>query len=200
MIKGKHRNFLVIVAALLIVGFLVGAYAFRFSSRARDARYTTSCANHFIQLRMTLLFAANEYPDLHLPTTNDTRMALLAISRNLPGEGFQEQWMSSLGSACPESFRRDGSIGYVYVGDGLRLGDVADKNILILFCPAENHRGTTEHSHAWKNREGGICVKSNAEMITELEHALAEGQSGNVRYSSRAMDVLRREIGRRREK
>ena len=28
------------------------------------------------------------------------------------------------GSACPESFLRDGSIGYVYVGDGLRLREV----------------------------------------------------------------------------
>jgi len=72
-----------------------------------------------------------------------------------------------------------------------------EKNILILFCPAESHRTSSEHSHAWINRDGGICVKSNAKMIEELEHAIAEGQSGNVRYSERAMGVLRGELARR---
>lgn len=108
-------------------------------------------------------------------------------------------WLTNSASACPESFKRDKSIGYVYVGDGLRIGDVEEKEILILFCPAENHRGYVDRPHAfdesWKHPPG---ISGNDRMIAELERAIARGESGEVAYSGRAMKVLRSELEKRR--
>jgi hypothetical protein len=146
---------------------------------------------------MILHLAADEHPEFRLPSESDTRTALLAIGKQLEGGGFQEQWIRGAAAACPESFRRDGSIGYVYVGDGLRFGDVVNNNILILFCSSDNHRATSEHSHGWRMRDGGICAKSNLEIINELEQAIANGKAGTVSYSERAMEVLRSELARR---
>ncbi|HUU11015.1 MAG TPA: hypothetical protein VM431_10820 [Phycisphaerae bacterium] len=162
-----------------------------------DHAATASCANHFIQLYHTLRTLAHEEPERTLPATGDTREALRRILKGELGQRWPEGWLYCYASACPESFDRDGSIGYVYVGDGLRLGDVEPKRILILFCPGENHRGHSEHCHAWVNSEGHICVFSNAEMIEELKRAIARGESGDVPYSARAMRVLREELAKR---
>ena len=98
------------------------------------------------------------------------------------------------GSACPESFLRDGSIGYVYVGDGLRLREVMENNILILFCPAGNHDGHSDSSRGFAR----FLRYSNSELIAELERAISRGESGKVDYSERAMIVLRSEVKKRR--
>ena len=132
----------------------------------RDAFYTSSCANHFLQLRMGLTVLAHENPVLILPVVGDTRSALGGLGTDFFGP------LDGYNSACPESYLRDESIGYVYIGDGLRLGDVDEKGILVVFCPGENHRGSSDHGHAYAGME--MCV-SNEEMSAMLERAIARG-------------------------
>lgn len=184
----KPALWLGLLAAMVLVG-VAGRHFWLRHSEKRDAFYTSSCANHFIQLRLALSVLAEDNPDLILPAIADTRRALALISTNhfRPLDGYS--------SACPESYLHDESIGYVYVGDGLRLGDVDEKRILIIFCPGENHQGTSDHGHAYAGEE--MCV-SNEKMIAELERAVAHGESGEVAYSERAMKVLRSELEKRR--
>ncbi|GEM_PF-2179412 len=186
------RKIAAVVICLLIGGMVAGIFGYRSHVRKRDARYTTSCANHFIQLQLGLRIIANEDPDLILPSTDDTRAALLAINTDFNNPSG---WLRNYGSACPESFLSDRSIGYVYVGDGLCLGAVTENSILILFCPGGNHHGFSDSSwgfaRSWRY--------SNSELITELERAISRGESGEVAYSERAMKVLRSELNKRRQ-
>jgi hypothetical protein len=192
--RTKRHMVLFSVLFLLVVGGIAGALLFRVWCRYYDSLWSSSCANHFIQLQVSLEMIAEGHQDLVLPQTADTRKALLYIFKmGEPSPDWREEWLQIYGSACPESFRRSGSIGYVYVGDDLKLGDVSEKGVLVLFCPGENHRGSSDHCHAWSN---GIC-KSNAEMIEELRNAIARGESGEVSYSSRAIAVLREELQKR---
>ena len=194
----KHS--LRIVGSLLVfLGILATPLVYRRCRHSRDASDTASCANHSHQSRMRLLICAGEHPDLILPSTNDTCAALVAIFTSYEQDAVTnvQQWVQHPGSACPESFRRDGGIGYVYVGDGLRLGDVEEKGILIMFCPGENHRGTSEHCCALNNADGWFRVVSNKAMVSELKRALSQGESGKVKYSARAMSVLRQELEKR---
>lgn len=163
----------------------------------QDALYTASCANHFIQLKLALKMANDLKPDLKLPATDDTAKALKKIFiesgvSEKPADWVDEQY-------CTESYYKKTGFGYVYIGDGIKLKDVVEKDILILFCQGENHRRTSEHGHAWK-RTDGMCFKSNKEMLQELKKALKRGNSGEVKYSQRAMKVLKKEIKKREEK
>ena len=165
--------------------------------KKRDALYTSSCANNFKQFTLSLRMVNKIQPDLILPSTDDTRKALKEIFIK---SGWDEEknvgWVDV--QACPESYQRDKGIGFIYIGDGLKLEDVVDKNILILFCPGENHRGTSEHCHAWKTTNtGSSCISTNQEMLKELQKALKRGKSGEVAYSPRAMAVLKEEIKKR---
>lgn len=191
-VRNRKWRKLALWVGLLITVAIVGTAGWRFwlhHVHKRDAFYTSSCANHFLQLRLGLSVLAEDNPDLVLPEIADTRRALSLISTNHFGP------VDSYNSACPESYLRDKSIGYVYVGDGLRLGDVDEKEILIIFCLGENHRGTSDHGHAYAGME--MCV-SNEKMIVELDRAIARGESGEVAYSGRAMMVLRSELEKRR--
>jgi len=178
----RRRRLVLLGIALLALGIVAGAALVRFWRRSYDLFYVRSCASHFIQHRHKLEIIAQDHPDVVLPPA---------------GTPAYERWFRGYGPACPESIRRDGSIGYVYVGDGLRLGDVLDRSILVLFCPGENHRGSNEHCHAWSRAAHTICVLSNAEMVKELKRAIARGESGEVPYSPRAMAVLRQELAKR---
>lgn len=99
--------------------------------------------------------------------------------------------------ACPESLWRDGSMGYVYIGEGLNLLDVETKRIPILFCPGENHRCGSEHAHCYRGRGEHICVLGNAEMLTILQDALKRGEAGDIAYSKKSLETLRQEIRKR---
>ena len=176
--------------AAAAVGSTVGWHFWLRHTEKRDAFYTSSCANHFLQLRMGLRLLAHENPDLILPIVGDTRSALRGFDTSLFGP------LDGYNSACPESYLRDESIGYIYIGDGLRLGDVDEKGILVVYCPGENHRGTSDHGHAYAGME--MCV-SNEKMSAMLELAIARGESGEVAYSERAMKVLHSELEKRRK-
>jgi len=194
---------LVCALGILACILLIGAFPWfqEGCRRRRDARDTSRCANAFGQIESFLDIES----EMQLPSTDDTRKALAEVSEESfvvgydgKDEGRKEMWdfLSNRWSACPESYRRDSSIGYVYVGDGLVLSNVWQQKILILFCPAENHRGYSEHCHAWADPVGS-CVRDNAQMIKILRRAIARGESGEVRYSERAMKVLREQLAKR---
>lgn len=182
---------------LFVVAILLGALLHVAMGRGLDRAYVRSCANHFIQHGGTLARCTEARADLILLSTADTRAALSHIYRSADEVDHSDHWLRSYASACPEAFHRTGGIGYVYVGDGLRLADVRDKDILILFCPAESHRRSAEHCHAWSHEGGWTCVKDNAAIIEVLKKAIARGESGDVAYSPRAMKVVRQELLKR---
>lgn len=180
---------------LLTAAAIVGTVGWQFWLRhvhKRDAFYTSSCANHFIQLSMGLRVVAHEKPGLMLPREADTKIALHALGTEYFGS------LDDYGSACPESYLHNESIGYLYVGDGLRLGDVQEQGILILFCPAENHQRSSDHGHAFADRMGMMCP-TNQKMVELLGDAVRRGESGEVAYSERAMKILRSELEKRRK-
>jgi hypothetical protein len=182
-----------LLAAFLAAGLFVKS---RVQSR-KDRLYTDSCANHLAHHALSIRLSASEHPDLVLPATPDAQTALLTIYQKGGYPQRQLDWVTSQGAACPESFLRNGSIGYVYVGDDLAWRHVEANHVLILFCPAENHRRSSEHCHLLAaNRQ---CVTSNAEMIERLQSAIDRGESGEVPYSPRAMAVLREELKKRSE-
>jgi hypothetical protein len=191
----KTKRRLIIFGLILLSIAGICSYAWK---RYRDSFNSSSCANHFIQLYLTLSMIANEHPDYILPSTDDTNAALKTIFSAGGKDWFGwDALQGHPGTCCPESYKKDGSIGYVYVGDGLKLKDVYEKNILIIFCPGENHRGSSEHCHAWVAADHGKCVLTNKDMIKLLKQALERGESGEVAYSPRAMAVLRVEIQKR---
>ncbi len=185
----------IFIGALLIVATGLGVLVYRTLLHRLDVRYGRSCANHFNHHQLGLTMAANDHPDQILLATNDARAALLILD---PQFDHPPGWLTNSWSACPESFIRDGSFGCVYVGDGLMLGDVVDRGILILFCANENHRGSWDVARGCFTKDG-FTSTSNAGLIAELERAIARGESGEVAYSERAMKVLRSELEKRRK-
>jgi hypothetical protein len=167
---------------------------------SRDAVRAASCANHFLQFGPGLRYAREKSPDFILPSTDDTRIALRAIvkqGRPSITESELQSWIDW--NPCTDAFERDGSYGYVYVGDGIRLADVQNKGILVLFCGGECHRRSREHCHAWAVRSGDDmpCVGSNADMVSLIQEAVRRGETGEIPYSARAMNVLRAELAKR---
>ena len=197
--RSARRYLWVAAAGILAAVLAMGAFVvWRGWRTSQDSVSAASCSNHFIQLAGLLRCAAEDSPNFILPATDDTRAALRAIRAVSSDNMHTNQWIAGSAAACPDSFYRDGSIGYIYVGDGLRLGDVVERDILILFDPATSHRRLSEHCRGWSSDRGGIkwCM-TNAEMIAELERAISRGESREVLYSPRAMSVLRRELAAR---
>src|SRR5688572_18310697 len=121
--SGKARTILLLAIILTTVGALV----LRQLRREHDQCMTSSCANH-INLISFIVHSFNEREE-RLPSETDTRKVLEAMSQ--PDDNPPE-WLDSYGSACPESFERDGSIGYVFVGDGLSTKIAKEQLALIL--------------------------------------------------------------------
>lgn len=170
------------------------------STRKNDEFHTASCANHLKQFELSFLMLAHEKPDFTLPTEADTRKAMHQIF--VENGIFDDKWLNCSLSSCPESYCRDKSIGYVYIGDGLKLKDVIEKGIPIFFCPGENHRGYSEHCHCYLplGVQYSVCVFNNSKMIEILEDALKKGENGEIPYSKRALEVLKKEIEKRKTK
>ena len=131
----------------------------------------------------------------HCSKTIDTRTALIEII----GEDMSD-WIHGYGSACPESIKRDGSIGYVYTGGGLTIEEVIEHDALILFCPGENHRGSSEHCHAYHGAGNDICKSSNQDMIKLLKSSLSKAEDGVINYSAEAVEIMKNELTKRTAK
>ena len=132
------------------------------------------------------------FPDIVLPATEDLKAVLLAIT---PPGVWDRKTLDGFVVACPESHLKNREIGYIYIGDGLRLHEVVQKGIPIIFCPASNHSESGRFCCVWPNREAGM---SNEEVIALFEGALARAKSGEIPYSPRAISVLEREVAARK--
>jgi hypothetical protein len=186
----KSNFYYILTLSLLTLSLLAG---WCWSIMQKQGLYG-DCANHFIQLKMGFIYSSKLKPDLILPATDNTVEALKKIYTE-SGATDNADFVAS--EWCPESKARGDGIGYIYIGDGLKLKDVVDKNILILFCPGENHRGWWSGQSHGLYKDGMLCAKTNQDMLKELKNALKRGESGEVPYSPRAMDVLRAEIKKR---
>lgn len=176
-----------------IAGLVAAALLVRHTRDRRDQRMTSSCANHAIQLRFLVMQFVQQ--EAQFPSDSDTRSALQKLSTN----DYPVGWFSSLGSSCPESYLNDGSIGYVFVADGLPAKVVAEDSALVLFCPAESHQRSEQHCHAVVGDGGLLCIKSNVEMIELLRQEIGRAKHGVVPYSTNALSKMERELKAREE-
>jgi hypothetical protein len=162
--------------------------------------YVMSCANHVIQHRGAL----TQYLDMgykSYPIIEDTREALKEIAKRMAkvnGKTLSKDrvsWFSSYLSACPESFWKDKSIGYIWVGAGIPTKLVDKAGPLLLFCPASSHQGSSEHSHTCGT--SNFCVYSNESMILALKNEIKRSASGEIPYTKAAVEKMRQQIALR---
>jgi hypothetical protein len=181
------------VAMLVLVAIAVVAVPFvvRALNHQRDRQLTASCANHAIQLKFLVMFFVET--NGVFPSQTDTRAAFAMMDRS--GQ-WPSNWLSSYGASCPESYRRDQSIGYLFVADSLATKDAIAHSALVFLCPADSHQGADQHCHAMF-ADGFRCLKSNAEMIAVLRTELSRANSGVVSYSTNARAILERELAAR---
>jgi len=189
--KRSVRFGMFIMGVIAMVGTLI---ALREIGHRYDKRMTASCGNHVIQLRFLVMTFVEE--NAQFPAETDARMALMKMRQ--PGE-HPDSWFASLGSACPESFRRDQSIGYVFVADGLPTRVAVETSALVLFCPADSHQRSQQHCHAVMGGGDLDCIMSNAEMIGLLRREIGRAKQGTVPYSSNAVSKMEWELKRREE-
>lgn len=89
-------------------------------------------------------------------------------------------------------------IPYAWVGDGLIPGELPG-DALLAFCPTANpYSYTHTHKLTINGRMSRGCGDTSS-LIEDLEKAIARGESGEIRYSPRAMLVLRHELAARRD-
>ena len=178
-----------IVAAITGVSVLVaGGIIVLFVNRGPDDKFAvSSCANHVSHLKTDLWNFAETATNF--PTETDTRKAFFAM-------GSSAERLASL--ACPEAFFKYGSIGYVFIGDGLPTKLAEETGALLLFCPADSHQRSQQHSHAVVLDHSMGCVMSNAEMMALLSRALQCAKDGVIPYSTNAVARMRQELDARR--
>jgi len=164
---------------------------------AHNRREKLSCYSH-------LMIIAHDFGNVMdenrvLPFASNLVSACSKVADTMSAKEKERQPTLNLvacgpGLYCPSAYKKDGSVGYVYVGEGLRLRDVRARNILILFDSFENHRGW---SPVWVPYDGTIKVYTCSEMIKLLQDAIELGVSGEVPYSKRAMVILNDELSQR---
>ena len=169
----------------------------------QSSLWSSSCANHAIRLWVMLLqYTRTRFTAF--PKTEDTREALLEVDRRMAqaaGEDFgtdRADHYSQGCSACPESYRADKSIGYVWVGAGLPTKLVEDARPLLLFCPASSHQGTSQHCHAIRGWST-LCVGSNAEMVEILKKELERAAKKEIPYTEAAVKKMRDQLALRQQ-
>ena len=184
----KRKIVAAIAAGLALVA--IGLKVLSVNRSEKDKRFVTSCANHVIQLKMDLMQFVKA--ETTFPTETDTRRAFSAIGST---SGHSAEWLASYSSACPESFFKDGSIGYVFVGDGLPTATDA----LLMFCPADSHQRSEQHCHAILGYGSMSCLKSNAETVDLLSRELQRAKDGIIPYSTIAVARMRQELNARQQ-
>ena len=154
-------------------------------------KYSSSCANHFIQHRMNIRFSLEEVDENYiLPLLQTTEESLIELS------DCDKEWIYGYGAACPESFNRDQSIGYLYLAGGVKLKNIRDTNALILICPSENHHNELNHIHALTGTLEQICY-TNDEIIDLLEYSIQMGDTKKINYSKGSLSIMKTELEKR---
>ena len=189
------RNSLRVAMLVTGVALIAAVPILRRQVRHRhDRQMTSSCGNHAIQLRFLVLSFVDQ--EQRFPLESDARTAFVKMRQ--PGEQ-PDWWFKSVGSACPESFLHDKSIGYVFVADGLSTKTAVEQSALVFFCPADNHQRSVQHCHAVIGRGELLCIKSNVEMIELLRREIGRAKQGIVPYSTNALSKMERELKARGE-
>ncbi len=176
------------VAAIVAVPFCV-----RFTRHRHDRHMMSSCANHAIQLKFLVMALMAEKE--RFPSEGDARNAFAKMGH---AEEWPAGWLSTVSSACPESYLCDKSIGYVFVADGLSTKTAVEHSALVFFCPADSHQRSEQHCHAMLATEL-TCLKSNAEMIALLRREIGRARDGSVPYSTIALAQMQRELEARQK-
>lgn len=185
----KKRKIVAVIAAGLVL-VAIGLTVLFGNRSERDKFFVSSCANHVIQLRFIVLIFGETATNF--PTETDTRRAFSAMGST---SSHSAEWLVSYSSACPESFLKDGSIGYVFVGDGLPTATDA----LLMFCPADSHQRSEQHCHAILGYGSMSCLKSNAETVDLLSRELQRAKDGIIPYSTIAVARMRQELNARQQ-
>jgi hypothetical protein len=182
------------IAGIVILASAIGGpVAYRKFREAKESRFTSGCANHANHHALGLAGVLHDNRVIKFSSETNTRTVLEQnkININLP------QWLYEYGSACPESFYRDKSIGYLFFADALEITDDPEKDTLVLICPAENHHGSSEHCHAVLSNGRTKCLKSNVAALEVLREHLGKATNEIIPYSTNARTLMRREIAAR---
>ncbi len=187
----KGRKIVAAITAVLVL-VSIGLIVLFFDRGPSDMFAVSSCANHVSQLKSAL----RDFGEVatNFPTETDTRKAFLAMAATI---GQRDHWTVSGLPSCPEAFFKDGSIGYVFVGDGLPTKLAEETGALLLFCPADSHQRSQQHSHAVVIDYSMSCVMSNAAMMAILSRELERAKDGIVPYSTNAVARMRQELNAR---
>ena len=191
VLKTKRARLAVLLSAIVLA--LVCAFGIQHLRTPSAEAILSSCANHAIQLKFLIISYAERHE--RFPEGTDARAAVLAMNDD---GGWPPGWAFSYSSACPESFLRDKSIGYVYVGSGLPAKRATEQPALIFFCPSGNHQ-RSEHRCRVVMADGLQYLRSNAEMVQLLRAELGRAKSGAVGYSAGAQEQMSRELATREE-
>ncbi len=189
----RRSNVLRLCCGLAITAVLLATFlSFRVHG---NQRVKILCYSHLKFIAYDLGYVLDD--NRILPAASNLAVAFSQIASTMTdGERKRQSRLNFTGSEtslyCPSAYQRDGSVGYVYLGDGLRLGDVKSRNILIFFCSADSHEGW---SPVWQ--DGYIQEHTSSEMVSLLRDAIRRGEEGDVSYSQRAMRVLRDELSKR---
>lgn len=162
----NSRTLVAAIFVIALVAVVAVSLFIRRMNHRQDERFTSSCANHAIQLKFDVMQFCQKAE--RFPLESDARSAFMHISLE---DGGTADWLDSAASACPESYQRDNSMGYVFVADGLSTKTARDHSALVFFCPADSHQRSSEHCHALMGGGELACVKSNSEMISQIGRA-----------------------------
>jgi hypothetical protein len=191
MLKTKRIRLVVSLIAMVLT--VVCTFGTRHLRVPSAKTLLSSCANHTVQLKFLIIAYAESHE--RFPEGTDARAAVEAMNDD---GGWPPGWASSYSSACPESFLRDKSIGYVYVASGLPAKATTEQPSLVFFCPAGNHQHS-EHRCFTVMADGMRYLRSNAEMVQLLRGELERAKSGAVGYSPGAQEQMSRELAAREE-
>ena len=179
---------------VLVVCFLVSIPIVK---RSRLVDCMMSCMNHANFVAMDLgayMFeACKADPNSRFPAT--TEMDDIFTEMDKLGLNGGDRWERNAIS-CPGRARAGSATGYVFVGGGLPMRLVEDKNALIAFCAAECHPPPFVVHHAFY----GSCFRERCRserMLELITEALGRAERGEVPYSAAAIALLRNEKRKR---
>ncbi len=184
---------LVVLVVLLVPLFFISRQQI-INRRLTDC--VTSCGNH------SAFWGSWEFDgDTPLPSSTEFAEFLVTSHKDEPLPPLH-------GMRCPGYKRAGTRTGVVFVGGGLRLASLADKEVLVAFCSWKCHPVPYDHQHClvweWGDVNGtyrGIFARHCSEtkdMIGRIQRALEQANQGLVPYSREACTLLRDELQKRK--
>jgi hypothetical protein len=188
------RTRALVIGLIVVTAAVCGIWLNRVLRTKREQQFTSQCANHAIQHKFTFIKLLSEKQEYQFSAETNARLALAPITQ--PVKTPERDWLNSFWSACPESYERDKSIGYLFLADSLAVNEDMKDPAVILICPAENHQGSSEHCHAVMT-SGLECLTNNLEALELLREHVKKATDGTIKYSANAQAVMAHEIQER---